>query len=486
MGIAAGAGLLLGVLVAVNDATALLVTSILCLGLLCVIVSYQPRVVLLCLGFGLLAGWALTGVRATEVSARSTVYPVLPQEAIVITDPRVTPQGASIRVHWLHPDSPSEASLVLVPPGSQLGRGDTIRVHGDVGLGSEEAVVFASSAPVVRPAGWLDAQRRAIRGHATEAMITYVPGSAGSITLGLLIGDDTRLSASERSALRASGLTHITAVSGWNVSVIIASVGAVFQALGRRGWFWLGVQLTFLAGYVWIVGLEPPIERAAIMGAAALVGIHFGRPAHGLTLLTITAGLMAVWDPTVVGSLSFLLSFLSMLGLMAAARMTASLRGWKLLIASPTVTASAAGLATAPLLAATFGTVSLSTVPANVLAGALVSLATFAGIAVVLVSWIWPLAEVAGWVTWIISSTILGISGFFGGIPGGQLRFAPLRAETILVIYAWLAFLALPVVPEGRQVCRRLEQWGRDSPPLAGVSIACVLLVLGAGVVSLR
>jgi competence protein ComEC len=97
-----------------------------------------------------------------------------------------------------------------------------------------------------------------------------------------------------------SGLSHIAAVSGWNVSVVVATTGALFRAFGARGWRWLIVQLILLAGYVWIVGLEPPIQRAAIMGAIALVALQLGRPAHILTLLTITAGIMAAWNPAIL------------------------------------------------------------------------------------------------------------------------------------------------------------------------------------------
>lgn len=323
--------------------------------------------------------------------------------------------------------------------------------------------------------------RRGVRSHAETAMIQYVPGSAGSLTLGLLIGNDTFLSADEREDLRASGLAHITAVSGWNVSVVVMTVGALFRAFGARRWRWLAVQLVFLGLYVWIVGFEPPIVRAGIMGALALTALQLGRPSHMITLLVLAAGGMAALDPQVLESLSFHLSFMSMIGLVVAARICRDLDGWRAVVATPTAAAATAGVATAPLLAYAFGSMPLLTVPANLLAGPLVSIATFSGALVALGNWVWPVAEVAGWFNWVISRVILTISSTIAGVPGGHQQFAPISAAATIVIYLVMLAAALPCFAEGRRLLRLSVDWmgARPYPAAASGAIGLAVLVLG-------
>lgn len=483
MGLGLGFGLLLGVRTSTTGLFApglLLVSGLFVLAL---ITRQRTRAILLLTAAGVLLGWA-GGVWRTDAPDPTTI-PELPEtfEATILTDPFTTAAGTTVAVRTLPPAGPSEHEFRLyMPITSAAGRGDTVNVRARMSTEGPEPMLFTESLVVVQPAGWLERQRRTARAYSRAQMTEHVPGAPGSLILGLLIGDDSGLSAAERQDLRHSGLSHITAVSGWNVTVVVATVGALFAAVGARGVQWLAVQLGFLAGYVWLVGLEPPIQRAAIMGAVALVALHFGRPAHMLTLLILTAGVMVAWDPAGFSSLSFQLSFLSMVGLAVAARLTRTVTGWRAVIVSPVATAILAGVVTAPLLAATFGTFSPATIPANLLAGPLIPFATFAGMGVVAMSWVAPVAEVIGWAGWGLSTIVLGIARYLAGLPGAHFEFAPLPLSTTLTIYIVLLILIIPLFPEGRLLARRCENWFRSmpGPTVAGATIAVLLLATGA------
>jgi competence protein ComEC len=478
VGIGLGVGLLVGARAETTGSAHLLVLVIVGLMLLAVVSRSGQRAVFFCLLGGSIVGWSVAAMRTGETVDTQVIPPASWFEGTVASDPRVSPSGTRAQVHWTDAKGSGQRVLAFFPVTSVAAKGDRVSVRGRVSVESSDPMIFVTTVEVLQRANRIELRRRAIREYCADAMIRYVPGSAGSLALGLLIGDDTGLSSAERRDLRASGLSHITAVSGWNVSVVVASAGALFRAAGARGWRWLSVQLALLSGYVWIVGLEPPIQRAAIMGAVALIALQLGRPAHMITLLTLTAGLMVVWDPKILGSLSFLLSFLSMVGLAVAARICADLDGWRAMLISPAVAASSAGIVTAPLLAASFGTIALMTVPANLAAGPLIPYATFAGILVVMTSWFPPVAAVLGWLDWIISNVVLFISSSFAGVSWGHHMVAPLDPSTALTIYFAIALCALPFFPEGRTLVRRLEAWIIASPGSAVFSV-----LIGSGVI---
>ncbi|CAN5211052.1 hypothetical protein BH23CHL1_BH23CHL1_01780 [soil metagenome] len=484
MGLGLGLGLLVGVRAATSGMTVVLLLVV--VGLVALAATSPKDVRSLLVGASLACVLGLVG-GSFRLDERSHNVPERPEyrfNAIVISDPRTSASGFRATVLWRHDDGTSREALVFFPPGVTISKGDWVVIRGKSIVDSDIGMVFSTSTIITKPPGWLETTRQSIRNRSSQHMTMRVPGSPGSLTLGLLIGDDSGLSQAERSDLRRSGLSHLTAVSGWNVSVVVASVGALFRALGARGWRWIIVQVTLLAVYVWIVGMEPPIQRAAIMGTVALIALHLGRPAHMLTSLVLTAGVMATWNPAILQSLSFMLSFLAMVGLTVASRVTSGLGQWQAALFSPALAAGGAGIATAPLLAATFGTFSAMTLPANVVAAPLIPAATYAGIVVVLGSWISPVAAVSGWLAWILSSATLWVSGFAADIPHSHFTFAPMQPSTALTIYLGLALAAAPLIPEGRAVIRRWGNWFHLTPAAALLAVLVLIGILAIGAVA--
>jgi competence protein ComEC len=456
-----------------------LATLVLCLLVLQFVAPRSIRPFALCAVAGCLVGagaGALGGSRSPVPLATAIPRTLT---ATVVSDPRIEAGGASARVRWNDPTGTSRVSYAYLPTTPEVKRGQVVRVTGTVdGAAGERMLV--SSLSIERDAGWIERRRYVIRSYLTTSILRYVPGSAGTLTLGLLIGDDSALTREEQVALRRSGLSHITAVSGWNVTMVTGTVGALFLALRLRGWVWTVAQLSALSAYVWIVGLDPPVTRAAIMVVIALIALRIGRSSHSATALVLAAAAMVLVTPGILGSLSFQLSMLATAALIAAAQVSAGWRSWRQVVALPALTSTFTGVATAPVLAATFGTVSLATIPANVLAGPLIPLATFGALFMLPLALVSPLAIVLGTSVWMICLVVLWIARVCAGLPFVFWEFAPLDATAAGLILTILLVVICAFLPEGRFIGRELRAWSQHEPGpafAAGTALACVLVV---------
>ncbi|MEZ4522277.1 MAG: ComEC/Rec2 family competence protein [Thermomicrobiales bacterium] len=429
---------------------------------------------------GLLLGYGVTAYRVDRV--RSVDHPTpFPSEfaGTVASDPRLGSVNHSARVAWRFEDGQSAESLVLYPGTSDAGRGDTVFVVGTWST-TVENLLFADKVEVVEEAGPVERLRRSIRASATTRVLERVPGSNGSLALGLIIGDDSGLTAQERADLRASGLSHITAVSGSNVAMVIAAVALMLQALGRRGRYWLAAQASGIVFYVWIIGADPPILRAAIMGSLVLVAGAIGRPTHLFTLLFLAGGAMCLLDPDVLLSLSFQLSFLSMIGLAIAGDYISRTTGYRRKIIAAVLSPAGAAIATAPLLAARFGTFNPGTLPANVIVAPIVTPATgLAALAAVIPDGFFT-GYLIGFVLWMLTGVVLSVSALISSLPYATWTFSELTNAQTLACYLALGAVMLPFIPEARLLVFRLRVRAHDAPGLAAASVMTCVVMLGA------
>jgi competence protein ComEC len=429
---------------------------------------------------GLIAGLSAAHVMAPSEQSTALAGTTTDRiEARIESDPRSSLLGPFAEVRWSEPGHVGRRAVLFMPVGVDAGRGDLINVEGRTN-GTDADLVFAERVHVVERAGDLELLRRRLRATISERILARVPGSPGSLALGLLIGDDSGLTSAERDDVRASGLSHLTAVSGSNVGMVIAIVAFGLRVAARRGWVWTGLQIVGIVVFVWLVGFDPPIVRAAIMGSLALVAIALGRPAHLLTLLVLSAAIMTALDPDILASLSFQLSFVSMMALALVGIWLGRLSNrWQqlgIVLASP----AAAAIATAPLLAARFGTFSLGTIPANVVVGPIVAPATaLAALVAAVPDWA-VFGAFAGVVLWFLTAFVLEVARAVAGLPYSHWTFAPLEAGQTLAVYMLLLVLTAPLIPEVRALVRALAAWGQAQPHVAAATALTGLVMLAA------
>ncbi|WP_454051541.1 ComEC/Rec2 family competence protein [Cellulomonas sp. Marseille-Q8402] len=141
-----------------------------------------------------------------------------------------------------------------------------------------------------------------------------VPGDAGRLLPAVAVGD-TRDVGDLDEAMRASGLAHLTAVSGAHFSMLGA---IVLAATGRfrvpRRWRWLPVAAV-TAGFVAVVQPGSSVVRAAVMGAVGLLGIVAGRPARSVPALACAVLVLLVVDPWLAREIGFALSVVATAGI---------------------------------------------------------------------------------------------------------------------------------------------------------------------------
>jgi competence protein ComEC len=215
----------------------------------------------------------------------------------------------------------------------------------------------------------------AIRDRAAQSLGRGIPAREAALARGFVLGQDDRIDAETVEDFRRSGLSHLLAVSGQNVLLLALLATPLLAALGiplRSRLAWL---LCLIAVYVPLAGAGPSIQRAGVMGAAALITTIAGRPgSRAYALLGACAATLAL-NPRASGDPGWQLSFAAVLGIHLLAAPIRSIiaasagRGtWQRALAEGAAVTVAATLATAPLIAYHFGTVPLGSLGANLLA----------------------------------------------------------------------------------------------------------------------
>jgi competence protein ComEC len=253
-----------------------------------------------------------------------------------------------------------------------------------------------------------------------------LPDDAGGLLPGLVVGDTSRLDPALEEDFRTTGMTHLNAVSGANVAIVLGVVLFVVR------WTRAGPVVTALVCAVALVGFvilarpSPSVVRAAAMGAIGLLGLAAGRPRAALPALAAGVIVLIVVDPELAGDAGFTLSVLATSGLLLLApRWRDGLRrsGVPPGAAEALAVPAAAQLACSPVIAGLSGTVSLVAVPANLLVVPAIAPATLLGVGAAVLSPFWPdgaefAAWLAGWpVRWLVVVATYGARVPAGALP---------------------------------------------------------------------
>jgi competence protein ComEC len=202
-----------------------------------------------------------------------------------------------------------------------------------------------------------------------------MPPREAALARGFVLGDDDGVDAATEEDFRRAGLSHLLAVSGQNVTLLALLAMPLLGALGiplRERLFWV---LALILVYVPVAGAGPSIQRAGVMGALGVLATLGGRRASRLYALAAAALVTLAIDPGIAGDIGWQLSFAAVLGiLLLASSLRAGITArfgagpWRRALAEGVAVTVAATLATAPLVAFHFETLSTTTLIANVLA----------------------------------------------------------------------------------------------------------------------
>ena len=285
--------------------------------------------------------------------------------------------------------------------------GSLVQVHGKLSAGEPPltaAQLQATRNPVVLAnPGFIDASAHALRA-GLQAALAGRPVDSAALVAGLAIGEQSMQPQELKDALRMSGLSHLTAVSGGNLAIVIVVVVGATRLLRLRLPVQIIVTLIALTWFVILVRPQPSVLRAGVMASVVLVGMFSGGQRRGIAVLAVSIALLIVVAPELAISWGFALSVGATAGLIVFAptmldwiartfpRMPARLQEGL----AVTLTAQ---LATVPIIIAMGSTVGLAGIPANLLAMPVVPLITILGLLAAMLSVVFmPAAVLVGMV----------------------------------------------------------------------------------------
>ena len=355
---------------------------------------------------------------------------------------------------------PSHATALVNASGWGSGaRGDIYEVWGSLDA------TFAADAPSVgtirvrrsqlieRPGGpsaWMRATHQAF-----ARACSSLPRDARALVPGMAIGDDRGMPADLAQAMRTTSLTHLTAVSGSHIVIILATVTLVVPA---RKPLRLGATILVLGTILILVGPEASVVRSVCVAAVAALGLILGRDGQSIAALCAVVIATLLIDPWASRSYGFALSVLAALAVVGPSaalvrrcrrRIRGDTRAGKALrrLVEMVCVPAVAELATAPLIVSLSGNVPVWGIVANVLAEPAVPIATIAGLAGALIAPVSiPAASACACVASWASAWIAGAARICASLPGNGVH-VPGGSSTVLGVYAcctggWIAWRA--------------------------------------------
>ncbi len=286
------------------------------------------------------------------------------------------------------------------------------------------AVLTASGRPAMGTAAPAQRAAHAVRSRFAAAVRETLPGDQAAMLPALVLGDTSAVTAQTSRDFRAAGMTHLTAVSGANVTIVCGSVLFTARLIGPRA----AVVLAAVALVAFVIVVQPTasVLRAAVMGAIALTAVLSSRRRQAIPALSATVLILLAVAPHLAVDVGFALSVLATGALIVVApvwsrRLVAS--GWPKPLADALAVACAAHVVTAPLVAGLSGRVSMVAVGANLAVAPLIAPITVLGSAAAVLSLAW--------------------------VPGAQLliRFTGPELWCVLAVAKWAADIPAAAVP---------------------------------------
>jgi competence protein ComEC len=249
-------------------------------------------------------------------------------------------------------------------------RGDQVKASGRLreGFGSYQArISFANVQVLQRDNSLLTKARNAF----FASIYTVLPEPQASLGLGFLVGLRALLPDDLLTQLSRTGLTHIVALSGYNLTVLVRMARRGFMPISKFSA--TAASIFLIVFFLSITGLAPSIFRASIVAILALAAWYYGRPIRPLMLLALSGAVTAFINPFFIWSdIGWWLSFTAFFGVLVLAPL-ATQRIFKkdgnqlpmpIQIAIETTCAQIMAL---PIIVVIFGELSLISIVANIL-----------------------------------------------------------------------------------------------------------------------
>ncbi len=275
----------------------------------------------------------------------------------------------------------------------------------------------------------------------------HLPPVSGALLEGLLIGERRQLPSTLLADFRQAGVFHVLAISGFNVALVAGSAFLVLRLLRLPTTLAAGLALATLVAFAAVVGGQPSVLRATIMGGLFLVAGLLGRESRVWNSLAAALLVLLALDPGSLGEPGLQLSFAATAGLLhlhpwIRARLPPWCPGP---VRSALAVSAGAQLGVTPVMLLHFGQLSPLGVVANLLVVPLAGLLTTGGVLTLAVAMLWePLGQLLFHSLWVLLVTLRLVVRAFAALPGAVVHVPPPPA--LAMAAAGLALILAPVV----------------------------------------
>ena len=348
-----------------------------------------------------------------RLAATLPAYPTLEPGAVVVVAGRPRPR----------PDSPYGRYLARVGAWGTL-EADRLTVEpgpADLGRGLER-----------------------LRRSAGDALAKVLPEPEAGLAAGILVGLRDRVDRDVAAAFTTAGVSHVVAISGWNIAIVAAAIASMAGRIDRRRR--AIVTAVAIAAYIAFAGASPSVLRAGAMAGVVLIARESGRASRAAAALGWAGAILLIADPRLIGDAGFQLSSLATAGLIAWATPTTAwiervtrgrLPGW---LSESLGVSLAAQAATLPVILASFGrlalvapAVNLVVVPivAPAMAVGIVALAGGLLVGVGLPTWLGAILAAPGWVAFRLMIAIVDIGA---AVPFASVTLEPAAGTAVGIV----------------------------------------------------
>jgi len=330
----------------------------------------------------------------------------------------------------------------------EVGAGDPVEVAGDFRRPPDDG--YGSSLIQRGLAGVIEARRltlqasdrgplaapAAVRTAGDAGLRLAIPEPESGLAAGILLGMRDRVDRSVAADFATTGMSHIVAISGWNIAIVVVALGVALGRLRRRPR--TIATLVVVVAYVAVVGATPPVVRAALMAAIVLVARETGRRAAAAAALAWAVVVMLALDPATIADPGFRLSSAATAGLLAwgtplterlAGLARGRLPGW---VVETLGVSLAAQAATLPIIILGFGRISIVSTAANLVAAPVVPLsmgagaiALVGGTAVAFLGLPPAIAGVVGIPAWVALGALVAVASVAARLPLASMTLGP-------------------------------------------------------------
>lgn len=278
----------------------------------------------------------------------------------------------------------------------------------------------------------------------------FLPKEHLGIVLGMIIGDTSYISEEVKDEFKQSGITHLLAVSGSNVTYIILITKFLFNKFCGKS-FSNFITIFMIILFVFISGASPSVVRAGIMAIILIFSEILARAPNTISTISVTAILILLYNPIIICDVGFILSFGGTIGIVLFNNRLMAYFNDKLFIILKNkifkyilemfaVTLSAQIVLT-PVMWYYFNTISLIAMITNLLVAPFVGYITILGIAVYFTSLIFiPIARILSYATYVLVSFVIFISKICASVPYGNILL-PTPSLLFLITYYFILYL---------------------------------------------